>query len=88
MKTIDRLPNIYLTKDGEYYYSTKPDKRQDKTVEHHVTTEYAFNFCARMNFNDKSKEVSRQTKRNIVYVPSSGDKLREINEGIFKSFTK
>ncbi len=69
MKTIDRLPNIYLTKSGEYYYSMKSDNRHDRIVERHVMTEYAFNFCARMNFNDKSIEVSRKTKRNVVYVP-------------------
>jgi hypothetical protein len=83
MKTKDRLPNIYQSEAGEYYYSQKPEDRKDKLIDKHVSTEYAFNFCARMNFGDGSKEISRQTKRNVEYTPGSGDVIRVMNNEMY-----
>lgn len=62
--------NIYLKVSGEYYYSDTKQNKTDTKVEHHVGTEYAYNFCSSHNFGSKNSCVTKQADPRPTHHPN------------------
>jgi phosphopentomutase len=57
------ITNIYLNTAGEYYYASKKEQKQDVKTDEDVSTEYAFNYCSKMNFKEKTNNISKKQRK-------------------------